>query len=210
MPNYANSKIYKIWSPTHLDEIYIGSTSVPLSHRMAKHRYKYKMYKEGKTHYVTSFKILEYGDARIELIENVECKCKEELIAREGYYVRTLDCVNKVIPDRTQKEWRQENKEKIAQYKKEWYEKNRELTLQRAKEYAEKNKEKIAQYKKEWNKKYYQDNKERLAQKDKEYYKKNKEKLNEKTTCECGSTVSRRGIARHKKTKKHIQYLESK
>ena len=176
MPNYANGKIYKIWSPSHLDDIYIGSTCVPLSHRMSKHRCLYKRYKEGKTNYTTSFKILEYGDARIELIENVECKCKEELIAREGYYIRSLDCVNKYIPDRTEKEYREDNKERIAQCKKEWYEKNRELTLHRAKEYREKN----------------------------------KEKRNEKTKCECGSTVNRSSIARHKKTKKHIQYLESK
>ena len=155
MPNYANGKIYKIWSPSHLDEIYIGSTCTPLSHRMAKHRYELKKHLKTnenchkKTKGTTSFKILEYGDARIELIEKVNCKCKEELIKREGYYIRTLDCVNKIIPDRTYKEYYKDNKDKIKLYKQGWYKENRDLTIQRAKDSYRRNKERRAMSKSE-------------------------------------------------------------
>jgi hypothetical protein len=68
---------------------------------------------------ICSSKILfeKYDDVRIELIEEFPCENKMELNAREGYYIRTLDCVNKVIPGRTQKEsnkkWREEIKKKL-------------------------------------------------------------------------------------------------
>ena len=57
----------------------------------------------------------------------------------------------------------------------------------------------------EYDAKYYEKNKE----KKKEYYQKNKEKLKEKITCECGSIVSKSVLARHKKSQKHINYLNS-
>ena len=48
MVNYANSKVYKIWS-TQGDKIYIGSTTKPyLCQRMDKHRSDYKRFKDGK------------------------------------------------------------------------------------------------------------------------------------------------------------------
>ena len=55
MVNYANSKVYKIWSPQG-DKIYIGSTTkIYLSQRMDKHRSDYKRYLNGNFHYITSF-----------------------------------------------------------------------------------------------------------------------------------------------------------
>jgi len=37
MPDYKNSKIYKLWSPEG-DDIYIGSTTESLSRRKSKHK----------------------------------------------------------------------------------------------------------------------------------------------------------------------------
>lgn len=194
MPNYQTSKIYKIWSPSHPDDIYIGSTIQSLSKRMVGHRTKYKQYKNGKNNYITSFKILEYGDAKIELIEDFKCQRREELTAREGYYIRTLDCINKNVAGRTMKGW---------------YEDNKTTVLERHKQYREDNKEKIAQYQKQ----YKEDNKEKLAQKDKQYQQKNKEKIkaynSEKITCECGTVLTRGCISRHKKSNKHLQALKA-
>ena len=140
MPNYANGKIYKIWSLS-TDKIYVGSTVEPLSKRMTKHRHCYKKYKEGKKLLTTSSKIFEHGDAKIELIEKCPCKCKEELVAREGYYIRALDCVNKRIEDRNWKEYGREyrklNKDKITQYCRA----NRDKRLQYNKQYRQANKE---------------------------------------------------------------------
>ena len=47
------------------------------------------------------------------------------------------------------------------------------------------------------------------------YYYKNREKILEKLssrkiTCECGSVFTSNHLARHLKTKKHLDYLESK
>ena len=191
MPNYANGKVYKIWSPSHPDEIYIGSTTQPLAKRIGGHRTQYKQYQNGKSRYFTSYKVLEHGDAKIELIEQVNCKCRDELIAREGYYIRTLNCVNKVIPDRTTKEYYQDNRQEKLQQNKQW---------------RENNKDKLKQYREQ--------NKDRIAQTDKLKYQKNKEKIKarktEKITCdECGAIVSRGNISTHKKSKKHLQALKT-
>ena len=59
------------------------------------------------------------------------------------------------------------------------------------------------------NKEYYEDNKEHINEKHKKYYEDNKEKINEKITCECGSIVKKRCIARHRKSLKHILFLDN-
>ena len=37
MPNYQNTKIYKLWTHAN-DDIYIGSTTLTLAQRLAKHK----------------------------------------------------------------------------------------------------------------------------------------------------------------------------
>lgn len=183
--NYQNGKIYKLWSLS-TDDIYIGSTTQPLTKRLTKHRSSYKQFLKGNYHYVSSFKIIECGDYKIELIEKVECKCKEELIAREGYYIRTLKCVNKVIPNRTDKEY---------------YEDNKKLILDKNNIYRLNNLDQI----KTQQKKNYINKREYKLKQVKEIYQKKKHLLAEKITCECGSVVSKSGLTAHKKTRKHIK-----
>ena len=93
MVNYTNGKIYKIVCLT-TNQIYIGSTTKPLSARLATHRADYKLYKQEKYHYVTSFKILEGNNYRIELLEEYKCDNKEQLHAKEGKYIQLFECVN--------------------------------------------------------------------------------------------------------------------
>jgi hypothetical protein len=131
MPNYQNGKIYSIRSH-QTDEIYIGSTTQPLSMRMATHRRDYKCYLQGKMHYITSFKILEFGDAYIELIEEFPCVSKMHLEKREGEIIRKMEkCANRCIAGRTMKEYRQDHKEHL----KEWMKKYREDNKDKIKEY---------------------------------------------------------------------------
>jgi len=63
----------------------------------------------------------------------------------------------------------------------------------------------------EYDSKRREENKKEIAEHKAEYYQKNKkeilEKAKEKTTCECGSIVSKSVLARHKKTQKHQSYL---
>ncbi len=124
------TKIYKIWSSKG-DKIYIGSTIENyLCQRMGKHRASYKLYNKGKLRYYMSSFILfnEYGidNCNIELIESKECNNKDEKNKLEGHYIRTLECVNKTIAGRTQKQYKEDNKDKIKEKNKEYNENNKE------------------------------------------------------------------------------------
>ncbi len=130
MPDYKDGKIYKIVDLTNND-VYIGSTCEPtLARRLAKHVGNCRSYKKGKCHYVTSFKIIENGNYDIQLIESYPCNSKDELHAREGHYIKTMACVNKVVAGRTRKEYEQQNsvlnKDKIRAYKKQYRNENKD------------------------------------------------------------------------------------
>jgi hypothetical protein len=120
MPDYSLGKIYKIIDNTN-GNIYIGSTTEPtLARRLAGHVRDYKSYLNKKRHFVTSFKVLENEDYDIILIESVKCENKDELIARERYFIESMECVNKRVEGRTIKEYRDLHKEKNKEYAKEY------------------------------------------------------------------------------------------
>ena len=217
MPNYQNSKIYKIWSPS-CTEIYIGATTRPLHQRFGKHKTMYKKFLEGKTIGTTSREILKYDDAKIELVVKCPCNDREELNKIEGDYIRKYNCVNKYIPDRTRTQYYQDNKELIIEKKKIYYEKNKPEILEQAKLYYEDNKQKIAERKKIYHEKnkseiikkkkiHYEKNKQKISKYQKKYYEKNKEKLTEKIECICGSTISRSSKYNHERSNKHKNFL---
>ena len=87
---------------------------------MEYHRGDYKRYTKGLTDKtITSFKIFDkYGieNCDIILIELVNATCKEELHQREAYYIKSMLCVNKMVPLRTKKEYRDDTKEQIKKY----------------------------------------------------------------------------------------------
>jgi len=156
--------IYAIRSHQTKD-IYIGSTIQPLCKRFSDHKTKYKYYINGKTVCCSSYEIIQYGDAYIELIELVEFNEKTELYAREGFHIRTMDCVNKKIAGRTRKELMIDNKEINKQ--------KRINNREKRKQYLINNKEHI----KEQRQKYCLNNKEKRRQ----YILNNREKINEQT-----------------------------
>lgn len=112
-----DGKVYKIvCKKTGL--CYIGSTKQKyLSDRLAKHTYRFRKFKEGEIKSnLTSFKVLENGDYDIELIEKVPFTNVEELYKREKYHIiNTPNSVNKTIPTRTGKEYRNDNIQKIQE-----------------------------------------------------------------------------------------------
>jgi hypothetical protein len=120
--NYQNGKIYKLVS-YQTDNIYIGSTTTSLSKRKWSHKSKYNAWKKGDYHYVTSFEIIKYDDVKIILIENYASKSKNELLARERYYIENNNCVNKNVPGRKGKEYRLDNIERIRERDKKNYNK---------------------------------------------------------------------------------------
>ena len=148
MPDYSNGKIYKIISNHMPDTCYIGSTTQTLCKRFGGHVASYKQYlKVGKTRkYTTSCKLVCYPDAKIYLIEEYPCDNKSQLERREGEIIKDYqknesleNPVNMVIAGRTQKEYRENNKEKKIEQNKHYYENNKA----KMKEYRDNNKETI-------------------------------------------------------------------
>ena len=180
MVNYSNGKIYKI-EPLNGEEgdIFIGSTTKEyLSQRMNLHRKDYKRFKNGELYLTTSYNLFEkYGvdNCKIILLESVSSNSKDVLLSRKAHYIKILKCVNKIIPLRTSKEYREENKEKLKEYKKEYCETNKEKLKEYRTEYREINKEKLQEYKKE----YCEANKDKIKEYKREYRKANRDKINE-------------------------------
>jgi hypothetical protein len=114
MPDYKNGKIYKLCSPQG-EEIYIGSTTLPLYKRLYFHKKQQKC--------SSKYLFENYDNVKIELLENFPCNKKKELTKKEGCYVRENKCLkenkclNKNVPGRTAKEWYQDSN---------YYEKNKE------------------------------------------------------------------------------------
>lgn len=191
-------RVYAIRSHQTKD-IYIGSTIETLSRRMGGHRSDYKRQHSN----LSSFNILKYDDAYIELIEEVEFESKDHLRAREGHYIRIMDCVNKKIECRTDKQYRLDNKDKIKEQASNYYINNKD-TIQK---YREEHKED----KKIYNKKYGEEHKEQLKEQHKKYSEEHKEQLKEKAkkiyTCECGVINQICNKSRHNKSIKHQTFL---
>lgn len=101
---YQRGKIYKLVC-NKTGKVYYGSTCEKrLSIRKAKHKNNYKNYLAGKTNFTTSFNIIENNDYDIVLVELYPCQIKDELLARERFFIENNECVNKSIPGRSQKE----------------------------------------------------------------------------------------------------------
>ena len=154
MPNYQNSKIYKLVN-TNTKQTYIGSTTRDLKQRLREHK---SLYTSGKTKKEKSYLLFNENDkVIIELLENVNCNNKKELHDREKYYIKNYECVNINQPTRTSQEYYKDTKQSLKNY--------------------HKNREEI------------------------------NKKRNEKIECECGSVISRSVLCKHKKTKKHINFI---
>ena len=204
--DYKNGKIYVIRNSTD-EDIYIGSSCQPLCKRFQKHKDNMKGYKKDRKLYSKMNK-LGKEQFYIELYEEYPCDNVEQLRRREGEIIRELKPIlNKQVAGRTEKEWREdnkdyvkeerqkyyeENKDKLSQYHKEWYEENKEEQRQKHKEYRAMNRDKILEQKREYHhrhkdrlseekKQYYQDNKEYFQEKARQHREENKEKCNEKS-----------------------------
>ena len=195
---YDNGKIYVLRS-NQTDDIYIGSTTQPLYKRIHQHKKDFRRWKNEKRNYVTSFELMKYDDAYIELLELCPCDSKMELCRREGQLQREMNCVNKEIAGRTQKEWCDDNKDKIKMREKIYREENKD----KMKEWRQENKDKI----RELSKKYNETHKDKIKEHNTKYRQANKEKLNHKINCECGGKYTYKVKSIHFKTQKHQAYV---
>lgn len=161
MPNYQQSKIYKIISP-HTDKIYIGSTTNPyLSNRKSVHKAHYDMWKDDNTkQYCSSFELYDLGDIEFILLELYKCDSKDELRARERYWIEqninnVVNLIKRPVASKEEqnqrkKEYNIENKEYLAMKKKEYEIANKEHLKEKRDEWHEANKEHVKEYKKLW------------------------------------------------------------
>ena len=182
---YSKGQIYKIVSPD-FSKCYIGSTCEELSHRMARHRYKYQRHLQGKepSRY-TSFDLFdEFGaeHCKIVWIENCSCSSKKELTAREGFHIQNCECVNKQIIGRSKKEWAQANPDRVKKSKDKYMENHRDRHNKAVREYQKRNPERIALATKEWQ--------------------------SQKIECGCGITHTKGSKAKHCKSKHHQEWLK--
>ena len=96
---YENGKIVKVVDSGY-NKCYYTSTIQPLGVRMCGIRSKYKKFKAGEGPKFAVFDIFDkYGidNCNIELVEYYPCTSKDELEAREGYYIQHNICVNKEL-----------------------------------------------------------------------------------------------------------------
>jgi hypothetical protein len=217
--DYSKGKIYAIRSYSS-DDVYIGSTCSTLTKRLSGHKGAYETWLKRDFRYATSYEVLKYGDAYIELVEECPCENKQQLLRREGEVMRSMNCVNKNVAGRTLAEWYQDNAERVVALRKVGYQKNKETIGRLQKEYRDKNQQRINENRRAayWREReriiarrehLREQNKEAYAAKRKAEYLLNKERLAQKVTCACGCVVNRSSLAGHKKTKKHEQYLNA-
>ena len=143
---YKNGKIYTIRNINDNNLIYVGSTIQPLYKRFYEHKIKCMNEKSKEYNKILYKNIREtnnINDWYIELYENYPTENKELLLKREGEIIREIGTLNKVINNRTNKDYYKDNKEKINKKQKEYYNDNKEYKKEYKKEYYENNKDKI-------------------------------------------------------------------
>ena len=116
----------------------------------------------------------------IELIEECPCDNLEQLLRTEGKYIRQMASLNKIVSGQTKKEYYDNNIGYILEHKKEYYKQNKERENKRCNAYREKNKEEI-----------------------------NETRRNSIYTCGCGSCIRSHTKARHERSNKHTNWVES-
>jgi len=111
---------------------------------MSNHRTNYKLWCKDNTHYVSSYEILKYDDAYIELLEEFPCENVQQLHKKEGECIRLHRdvCVNIQIAGRSKKEYAEEHKEKTDAYQEAYREVHKEQQSAYDKVYHEDHKEK--------------------------------------------------------------------
>jgi len=86
MLTYEKSKIYKIVNDDYPELVFYGSTCNVLSSRLHQHK---KKGTKCKSHPLFD------GNAQIFLVEYFPCHSKNELYARERWWVENNNCLNK-------------------------------------------------------------------------------------------------------------------
>jgi hypothetical protein len=174
MPNYQLGKIYKLYAYIEDGTIisYYGATCNDLRVRLAGHVTDFK---RGRG--VTSSQIIAAGNYNIMLIEAFPCNSKEELSAREQWYILNNECVNKQVPLRTSKQYYVQNADNIKEQHKIYRVQNADNIKEQSKIYRVQNADNIKEYKKQ----YYVQNADNIKEQRKQYYVQNADNIKEQS-----------------------------
>jgi hypothetical protein len=175
---------------------------------MAEHRRCYDKYINNNYYFVSVFALFdEFGieNCKIVWIEDYPCNSKKELDAREGYYQQKTECVNKYVAGRNMQQYYQDKKNEILIKQKKYRDENPEKIKAQRKTYYEKKGMEMLEKRKQ----FRRDNPEIMSEYSKKRYARDKEKIATPYHCECGSVVRSGDKARHFKSNKHQQYLQS-
>jgi hypothetical protein len=185
---------------------------------MAGHRSNHKQFLNNKKVRLVSVYTLfdNYGleNCKIELLELWSCNSLIELRQREGYYIKALECINKNIAGRTQREYAFENRDKtselrkqhniehkdaISEHRKQHYNENKDTITECRKQYERENKDKISDRRQ----KYYNENKDKISERKQKYYNENKDKLKERRKQYKSENQDKLREQRHQQYMKH-------
>ena len=138
-------RVYKITSSQTTD-VYIGSTVQCLIERLCHHKTNHSNYVQGNYHYVTSFKILKYPDAKIELLYEGNFDTRQDLSKMEGCYIRSVDnCINKCVAGRSKKEYAEDRKDHLRIKNKEYRDNHKDELNIKSREYYMNHKDELKQ-----------------------------------------------------------------
>ena len=189
--DYSKTIIYKLVHKEDYDNanIYIGSTTDFIErkhqHKNSCNNEKQKGYNEKKYQYIRDNG--GWNEWNMIEIQKYPCNDKREAEAREEYWRCHFNAqLNTKRPYTTYeerkeqlKEYRENNKDKILKYSKEYKEQNKDKLLKQQKEYRENNKDKLLKQQKE------------------------------RITCECGIICNKSNLSIHKKSKKHLNAINT-
>ncbi len=118
---HKKAYIYGIHTNNSKD-MYVGSTTKSLEHRLKNHEWRYKRYlKDDTEKYISSYEVLKQGDYYIELIDELDNVSKEDIYKTEGYYIKLFRCVNQTVAGRKPEEYREENRELIREKQEKYF-----------------------------------------------------------------------------------------
>ena len=205
-----NYVFYKICSED-CDETYVGSTANFKSRKMA---HKSRCYNENGDKYNLKIYQAIRANGGWDNFKMIQIGTRDNITKREAEQVEEEYRLDLKATMNTQRAYRspevnKEHRKKYqVEYDKNYRQNNYEKIAERQKNWCEKNKEKIAEKKK----KYSENNKEHIKEQKKEYYENKKEKIKEKhrevIDCECGLTYTYAHKSRHLKSKKHCEYIK--
>jgi hypothetical protein len=171
--DYSKCEMYKIvCKDEELDYVYVGHTT---NWTKRKNKHKSMSLNSGIKLYQTIRENGGWDNFKMILIETFSCNNKREAEAREDMLMIELKAnMNQNCPFRTKKQYREANKEHIAERNKQYQEANKERIDKYSKQYREANKEQINAKRRE----EYQANKEKIIEWQKQYNKANKDRIN--------------------------------